>query len=111
MIFGLTACDIAVLGKWKIVEVAAGDVVMTQDDLADMEMDVGYIKLNKSGSCEINLLGDEFTGSWNASGKGAEPGNDIVIVYGDNLEGTAEFDESGQMKFKDSQGSLYTLIK
>lgn len=111
MIFALASCDMAVLGKWRISQVTAGDVVMTQEDIVEMGLDVGYIKLNKSGSCKLNLVGDEYDGTWTATGEGANPGNTIQVVYGNNLSGTATFDESGAMTFTDSQGATYNLSK
>ena len=111
MIFTLASCDMAVLGKWRISQVTAGDVVMTQEDIVEMGLDVGYIKFNKSGSCDINLVGDEYEGTWTASGEGANPGNTIQVVYGDGLSGTATFDENKVMTFTDSQGATYTLSK
>ena len=111
MIFALASCDMAVLGKWRINQVTAGDVVMTQDDIVEMGLDVGYIKLNRSGSCKLNLVGDEYDGTWTASGEGANSGNTIQINYGDNLNGTATFDDSKVMTFTDSQGATYKLNK
>lgn len=109
--FSLVGCDMALLGKWSIKQVTAGDVVMTQEDIVDMGLDVGYIKLNNSGSCKLNLLGDEYEGNWTASGEGAVPENVLTISYGDGLQGTANFDENKQMTFADAQGSEYILSK
>ena len=111
MVVGLTACDLQVLGKWRIVEVAAGDVVMDQNDISEMGIDVGYIKLNKSGSCKIDMLGDEYDGTWTATGEGANPSNTINLVYGANMQATATFDNNKVMTIKDSQGAVYTLTK
>ena len=107
----LASCDVAVLGKWRITQVTAGDVVMTQEDIVDMGLDVGYIKLNKSGGCKLNLVGDEYDGTWTASGEGANPENTIQVVYGNGLSGNATFDENGAMTFTDSQGATYNLSK
>lgn len=111
MLFSLASCDISLLGKWTITEVTAGDVVMSQDDIVEMGIDAGYIILNRSGSCEINLLGDEYEGTWTASEEGATAGNKIKITYGDEQKGKAELKSEKEMVFKDSQGAEYLLVK
>lgn len=111
MICTLASCDMAVLGKWRITQITAGDVKMSHEDIVEMGLEGGYIKLNKSGSCKINLIGDEYEGTWTASGEGAVPDNNIQISYGQGLSGTATFDENKTMKFTDSQGAEYLLEK
>ena len=111
MIFTLASCDMAILGKWRITQVTAGDVKMTQEEIVEMGLEGGYIKLNKSGSCKINLIGDEYDGTWTATGEGAVPENTIQINYGEGLSGVATFDENKEMKFTDSQGAEYILEK
>lgn len=103
MIVCLTGCT--KLGKWNIVEVNAGDVVMSEEDISSMGLDAGFIKLNKSGSCVVNLLGDEYDGGWVE----AEDGT-ISIEYGDAMKGTATIDGS-TMQFVDNGGANYTLKK
>ena len=111
MVFSLTSCDMELLGKWKIISVKAGEVVMDQNDIEDLGIDVGYIKLNRSGSCKMNLLGDEYEGTWNESGKGANSSNQLEFTYGGNLNALASFNDKQEMLFTDSQGSEYTLTK
>ena len=84
---------------------------MNQQEITDMGLDVGYIKLNKSGSCELNLLGDEYEGTWTGSGEGASKDNKLTFKYGNDLTATATFDENKVMTFTDSQGAIYTLNK
>lgn len=103
MVVTCTACT--QLGKWVITEVSAGDVVMSEEDISDMGLDAGFIKLNKSGSCVVNLLGDEYDGTWQEDENGA-----ITLVYGDEMSGTASIDGK-VMTFKDAQGAEYKLKK
>ena len=102
MIFACTSCTI--LGKWVIKEVSAGDVVMSEDDINSMGMDAGFIKLNKSGSCVVNLLGDEYDGTY------TEDNGTLSITYGDDMSGTATIKDD-VMTFTDAQGANYTLEK
>ena len=104
MVFALTACA-EELGKWRISEVTAGDISMTQEDIDDMGLDPGFIKINKSGSCVVNLLGDEYEGTWTKNDDGT-----FVINYGNEMTGTATID-NGTMTMTDSQGSVYLLSK
>ena len=103
MVFALTACG-GVLGKWRIQEVIAGDITMTQEDVTEMGMDAGFVKLNKSGSCVVNILGDEYEGTW----EGTEEA--LTINYGEGFSATASVTD-GQMTMIDSQGAEYTLSK
>lgn len=103
MVFACTSCTI--LGKWVIKEISAGDVVMNEEDINSMGMDAGFIKLNKSGSCVVNLLGDEYDGGWTE----AEDGT-ISITYGDDMNGTATIQDD-VMTFTDAQGASYQLKK
>ena len=105
LLVGLTSCGATMLGKWKIVEISAGDMVMDQDDMESMGLDPGYIKINKSGSCELNLLGDEYEGTWSGSEE-----TQLDFSYGGEFTATATID-NGTMDFTDSQGNIYTLKK
>lgn len=93
------------LGKWVITEVSAGDVVMTETDIDSMGLDAGFVKLNKSGSCVVNLLGDEYDGSWTEGEDGS-----MVLEYGDGMTGSATI-EGDMMTFTDAQGAVYKLKK
>lgn len=79
---------------------------MDADELADMGLQsAGYIKLNKSGSCELDLLGDQFEGTWEMNDDGG-----ITIKYGSDNEGAAT--KSGKtLNFTDAQGNEYELEK
>ena len=104
MVFALTSCG-GLLGKWRITEVTAGDITMTEQDVSDMGIDAGYLKINKSGGCKLNILGDEYDGVWTESEDGS-----ITVTYGDNMQ--AEGNVSGEvMTLTDAQGSVYTLVK
>lgn len=104
MVFALTACSTE-LGKWRITEVTAGDINMTQEDIDDMGLDPGFVKINKSGSCVVNLLGDEYEGTWELKEDGS-----YSIKYGTDLEGSATI-EDGVMTMTDAQGAVYTLSR
>lgn len=104
MVFALTACATE-LGKWRISEVTAGDVAMTQEDIDDMGLDPGFIKINRSGSCVVNLLGDEYEGTWTQKEDGS-----YAFKYGDDMSGIATIDD-GVMTMTDAQGSIYILSK
>lgn len=104
LVFSLTACA-QELGKWRISEVTAGDISMTQEDIDDMGLDPGFIKINRSGSCVVNLLGDEYEGTWSQKEDGS-----YALKYGDDMSGTATIDD-GTMTMTDAQGSIYILSK
>ena len=104
MVFALTSCG-GLLGKWRITEVTAGDITMTEQDVDDMGIDAGYLKINKSGGCKLDILGDEYDGTWTE----AEDGS-ITLTYGDNLSATGTVD-GDTMTLTDAQGSVYKLTK
>ena len=104
MVFALTACA-QELGKWRITEVTAGEISMTQEDIDNMGLDPGFIKINRSGSCVVNLLGDEYEGTWTQNEDGS-----YTIQYGEEMSGTATID-NGTMTMTDAQGSVYILNK
>ena len=61
-----TACsDDSAVGFWIVQKVTAGEVVMNEQDAESIGLNaVGTIKLQKSGTCELNLLGEETKGKW-----------------------------------------------
>lgn len=102
----MSGCDENV-GYWQIYEINAGEVVMTKDDMSHMGFDnPGFVKLQKSGKCVINIFGEESEGTWK-EGEDQE----IAIIYGDDLKGSAVLDEDGTMTFLDFQGTQYKLTK
>lgn len=106
MILTMTGCKGSV-GYWQIQEITAGNITMTQKDVSEMGLDrAGSLKLQKSGKCVVNILGDEMEGQWTE----AEDGT-ISIVYGDDQKGSAVIAEDGIMTFTDSQGTEYKLEK
>lgn len=104
LMISLTACS-TLLGKWRIIEVSAGDITMKSEEIDNLGLDPGFIKINKSGSCVVNLLGDEYDGTWTQSDDGT-----LSFTYGDEMTGTANV-EDGTMTMTDAQGSVYTLEK
>lgn len=112
--FSFTACNpsLKLLGKWKVVEVETGKVDMDKNDVKDMGgLDLGFIKINKSGKCKIDFLGDEYDGTWTGSGTDKLDSNTkISFKYGDNITSTGTFD-GDMLIVKDSQGAEYRLEK
>lgn len=108
MLFALAGCsDDGPVGYWIIDEVHAGEVVMTQTDAESVGMaKIGAVKLQKSGNCVVELLGDEFEGTWTQAEDGA-----LTVNYGDGdvLEGSIGEDEI--MTLTDPQGTEYKLSK
>lgn len=55
-------------GNWKLVEGEAGGEALTADDLAAFE-ELGMtitLDLKEDGSCVLDMLGAEMTGTWEA---------------------------------------------
>ena len=67
---------------------------------------VGTIKLQKSGNCEVNLLGEESEGTWEKADDGT-----ITVKYGEDLTLTGSIDDEGVMTLLDPQGAEYVLTK
>ena len=104
----LSACssDPAV-GFWIVDKVSAGGVVMNEQDAESIGLNaVGTLKLQKSGKCHVNLLGEESDGKWTKAADGT-----ITVAYGDNLTLTGAIDEKGVMTLTDPQGTEYILSK
>lgn len=104
----LTACSQSqAVGFWIVEKVTAGDVVMNNDDAESIGLSaVGTVKLQQSGKCEVNLLGEESTGKWMQ----AEDGT-ITIKCSGGLELTGSIDDKGFMTLTDPQGAEYVLDK
>lgn len=107
-IFVFAACSgNPAVGFWIVDEVTAGDVVMNQKDAQSVGYNaVGTVKLQKSGKCEIVLLGEETTGKWNQASDGT-----ITINHGDKQTLTGSINEDGIMTLVDPQGTEYVLSK
>ena len=85
------------VGYWIIEEGTSSGVTMTQEDAEAMGLnEVGSFKLDKSGDCEITILGEESTGKWTAADDGT-----ITIDCGEEKTFTATIDEEGVMTAKD----------
>ena len=106
MVFAFASCSTVLYGKWRINKVVAGDVKMTGDDIKEMGLEAGYIKLNRSGSCVVNLLGDEYDGKWSKKDK-----THLEIVYDNDKKGDATLVKEDVMTFSDVNGAEYTLKK
>ena len=103
-----TACSSnPAVGFWIVDKVTAGDVVMNEEDAKSIGLNaIGTVKLQKSGNCEVNLLGEDAEGKWSQ----AEDGT-ITVTYGEDLTLTGSIGEDGTMTLLDPQGSEYILSK
>lgn len=103
-----TACsDDSAVGFWIVQKVTAGEVVMNEQDAESIGLNaVGTIKLQKSGKCELNLLGEETKGKWGKAKDGT-----ITINYGDKQSLTGSINDKGIMTLTDPQGAEYILAK
>lgn len=110
MLFALTACseETKFIGKWNIKEIDAGDgFTMDLEELEEYGIEsAGYIRLNKSGSAVVNLLGDEYEASWEYD----EEEGIATIKYGKDLTGTATRKDD-VMTFVDASNMSYKLEK
>ena len=107
-VFALTACEgeKAYIGKWTINEIQAGDIVMTMDDVQDLGMESGYVKLQKSGKAVVNILGDEYEGTWEM----LEDGSGATVTYGEDLVGSLTLEDK-TMTMTDEEGSTYKMSR
>lgn len=104
----LTACSQnPAVGFWIVEKVTAGDVVMNEQDAESIGLNaVGTVKLQNSGKCEVNLLGEEAQGTWEQA-----PDGTITITYGKDLTLSGSIDDKGIMTLTDPQGAEYVLDK
>ncbi len=104
----LTACSQnPAVGFWIVEKVTAGEVVMNEQDAASIGLNaVGTVKLQQSGKCEVNLLGEEAEGTWSQASDGT-----ITVKYGKGLTLTGGIDDKGVMTLTDPQGAEYVLEK
>ena len=95
------------VGYWVIKEAASSDVTMTQTDAEAMGFtEIGSVRLDKSGSCKVTILGEEYDGEWTQDEEGA-----ITITYGEEKSLTAAIGEDGVMTAADDSSVEYTLEK
>lgn len=108
MLMAFTACEgrNAFIGHWRIVEITAGDITMSTEDMEDMGLNAGAVQLKKSGGAEIDLLGDVYDGTWEMS----EDEQTATVTYGDDMTGTMTKTDDG-MDFVDAQGTEYILSR
>ena len=104
----LTACsDNEAVGFWIVDKVTAGGVVMNEKDAESIGLNaVGTVKLQKSGKCEVNLLGEESKGKWTQAKDGT-----ITVKCGNQLTLTGSIDDKGVLTLVDPQGAEYVLSK
>ena len=67
MVFTLTACSDSPIGFYRIKNITAGSVTMTEKDGKSLGMQLGSLKLQKSGKCKFVILNDESEGVWKES--------------------------------------------
>lgn len=107
MLFTLVGCGSGPVGYWKIDTVEAGEVTMGIEDAKSIGLPmVGAVKLQKSGNCEVTLLGEESKGTWEQ----AEDGTITVNTENDAVY-TGSIGEDKVMTLSDAQGVKYTLEK
>lgn len=105
----MTACSSSgsPVGFWVIDKVTADDVEMNAEDAKSIGLTaVGSVKLQKSGGCELKLLGEEYTGKWELAKDGT-----ITIKYDEEMTLTGKVNDKGVMKLTDPQGTEYELSK
>lgn len=108
MLLSLTACspELKMVGRWNIVSVDTGDMTIEAGEFEEYGLkDPGYVRLNKSGSCILNLLGDEYEGEWELDNNG-----EVDVIYSDKMKGHAVRDGK-KMTFVDGNGNEYKLEK
>lgn len=95
------------IGFWIVDKVTAGEVEMNSEDAKSIGLNaVGTVKLQKSGNCVVNLLGEESEGKWQKDADGT-----ITITYGGDQKLTGSIDDEGIMTLTDPQGAEYVLSK
>lgn len=95
------------VGYWKITEAKANDIVMTKEDAEAVGLKgIGYLRLNRSGSCSLRLLDDKYKGTWKQTKKGT-----IKVSYGEGDTLNATIDKRGVMTATDKVKVEYKLKK
>ena len=80
---------------------------MTPEDADAMGYDgIGSFTLNKSGSCKVVMMGEEYEGSWKTS-----KGKSLVINCGKGHVFNATIDKNAVMKATDESYIVYYLEK
>ncbi len=95
------------VGYWQIQSIVAGDITMGQEDAESIGLSmVGAFKLNKSGSAEITILGEETEGTWEEADDGT-----ITVTNENDEVFTGTIDDENVMTLTDPEGVEYTLQK
>ena len=106
VLVAMNANSDSAVGHWEVKKLVAGDTVMTQKDAEAIGLSgIGYIRLNRSGSCEVKLYDRETKGKWTEKKDGT-----IRIKYGGESM-KASIDEKGVMTAVDSETTKYILEK
>lgn len=103
----LTACstEMKVIGKWYIKNVSIGGMEMTEQDFKDFGISSGgSVKFRKSGKCDIDLLGDEYEGTWSIDDK------DVITIKYNKTQATATLKDK-VMTMTDANNGVYTMEK
>lgn len=105
-----TACSdrTKMLGRWNVTKITAGDLVMEADELEELGLtSAGFLKLNKSGSCVVNLLGDEYEGTWEFN----ESDGTATVTYDDGSKQGSAVRKDKVITFTDAEGNEYEMQK
>ena len=95
------------VGYWVIKEGTSGGVTMTEEDAEAIGLnEIGSVRLDESGKCEVNILGEESSGTWTSDDDGT-----ITISYGEEKTLTATIDDEGIMTAQGENQLEYTLEK
>ena len=107
-LFVFTGCSAQtkILGRWDIVKVTSGNLIMDSEELKSLGMSsAGSIRFNKSGSCKIDFLGDEYEGTWEMGNEGV-----VTFKYDNDKVGTVTINEKN-IVVTDSLGTVYEAVK
>ena len=95
------------VGYWVIIEGTSGGVTMTEEEAEAIGLnEVGSVRLDESGKCEVVILGEKSSGTWKSDDDGT-----ITISYGEGKTLTATIDDEGIMTAQGDDRMEYTLEK
>jgi len=97
------------VGYWVATKAEYNDVTMTAEDASAMGYNgIGSFSLNKSGSCEVTLMGKDYEGKWKKYKSGM-----LIINCGKGCRLKAEISDNDgpEMEATDENYVVYTLKK
>ena len=95
------------VGYWVIKESSASGVVMKDEDAEAIGLsEIGSVKLNEDGKCEVVILGEDSKGTWTSDDDG-----NITISYDGDKTLTATINDEGIMTAQGENQMEYTLEK